>query len=105
MTKGNDDHAGLKSAYELALARLEGQGIEPPRQQGLPEDVQREMAEVRSRAEAKMAEMEILHRDRRQKAGGVLPPEEEDRARQERTAIEAKRDRELAAIRERASER
>jgi len=60
--------AGVKSAYERALERLSEQGIEPPRSGGLTEEVRRQIAAARQHTEAKLAELEILHRDRRRKA-------------------------------------
>jgi DNA helicase IV len=97
----NDKTSGMKSAYELALERLEKQGIERPREAALSEEVRERMAEVRRQAEAKLAELEILHRDR---VKGVWDPakrqeEEEDYVR-ERRRIEDERDRKLARLRE-----
>lgn len=98
MTK--DKASGMKSAYELALERLESQGIERPREDSLTDDVRRQMAEARQKAEAKTAELEILHRDRLAK---LAAPHEREEAKQEyrreRQRIEEKRDRELEKLR------
>ena len=54
----------MKSAYELALERLESQGIERPRQESLSEETRQRLNDVRQQAAAKLAELEILHLDR-----------------------------------------
>jgi len=57
----------LKSAYELALERLKdrdrAEGVAPKK--ALTAAQKREIAELRLKATAKFAELEILHRDRR----------------------------------------
>ncbi len=53
----------MKSAYELALERMEAQGIERPREEAIADEVKRAIAEARRVTEAKLAELEILHRD------------------------------------------
>lgn len=60
----SDKTRGMKTAYELALERLEAQGIEPPREERLSEPTKRAIAEARRLTEAKLAELEILHRDK-----------------------------------------
>lgn len=91
---------GMKSAYELALERLEGQGIERPREDALSAEVRDRMAEARRQAEAKLAEVEILHRDR---LAGMRDPterqQEEEDYRLERKRIETERDRKLEKLR------
>lgn len=91
---------GMKSAYEIALEKLERQGIERPDEGNLSEEVRQQMAEVRRQAEAKLAELEILHKDR---LAGLGDPsarqEEEEEYRQERRRIEAERDRQLDRLR------
>lgn len=88
-----DKAAGMKSAYELALERMEKQGIERPREETFSDEEREKIAEIRRRAEAKLAEMEILHKNslkteydpaKRQKA-------EEDYLR-DRRSIEEDRD-------------
>ena len=92
----------MKSAYELALERLDSQGIDRPRQGAVSEDTRREIAEVRQRAEAKLAELEILHRDRLKRLyePSARQAEEQD-YRRERQRIEEERDRKVDALRER----
>ena len=87
----------MKSAYELALERLERQGIERPQEGALSEAVREQMAEARRRAEARLAELEILHRDRLRK--GAEPAEEEEGYLRERRRIEEDRERALERLR------
>jgi hypothetical protein len=92
--------SGMKSAYELALERMERQGIERPREEGLGEEVQKKIAEARQQAEAKLAELEILHRDRiRTVYDPVKREEDEDNYRRERRRIEDDRDRKIEKLR------
>ena len=95
-----DRAAGMKSAYELALERLESQGIERPREAAVSEETRAQMAEVRRQAEAKLAELEILHRDSLRKAvDPAKAQEDEDNYRRERRRLEDERDRKLAKLR------
>ena len=90
----------MKSAYELALERLEQQGIKRPTDSQLTDEDRRQMADVRNRAEAKLAEVEILHRDRLAKSGDpVKRREEEEHYQLERRRIEEERDRRIESIR------
>ena len=90
----------MKSAYDLALERLEEQGIEPPREEGLAPETQRRIAEVRQKTGAKLAQLEILLKDRLRST-----PDPADRSlaeteyQAERQRLEAKRDREIEKIR------
>jgi MoxR-like ATPase len=97
--------AGVKSAYERALERLAEQGIEPPRAGGLAEDVRRQIAAARQQTEAKLAELEILHRDRRREAAtaeDLAKLDEEYVA--ERRRIEEGLERKVAKLRAPSSE-
>ena len=93
---GKDKGSGVKSAYELALERLEAQGIARPREEALSAAVQGEVAAIRQKAEARLAELEILHRDRLKKTYDpeARRQEEEDYLR-ERRRIEEDRDRQV----------
>ena len=95
-----DKASGMKSAYELALERLEKQGIERPREEGLSGEMKEQVAELRRQAEAKLAELEILHRDSLRKAFDPAKAQEaeEDYVR-ERRRIEEERDRKIAKLR------
>lgn len=78
----------MKSAYELALERLEAQGIERPREEALSEATKQAIADARRLAEAKLAELEILHRDKLAKlADPVKRAEQEEFYRLERNRI------------------
>jgi hypothetical protein len=90
----------MKSAYELALERLERQGIERPREQRFPPEALAEMDQIRRRCEAKVAELEILHRDRLAKARDpVARQQQEEDYLRERRRFEEERDRQLARLR------
>ena len=92
----------MKSAYELALERLESQGIERPREEALSDDERERVAEARRKAEAKIAEMEIMHRGRLAKLTDPAEREKEEKDfRHERQRVEERRDREIERIRER----
>jgi hypothetical protein len=79
---------GMKSAYELALERIEKQGIERPRE-GFSEEAREKIAEARRQAEAKLAELEILHKDRlRLERDPGKRMESEEEYRRERRRIE-----------------
>ena len=95
-----DKASGMKSAYELALERLEKQGIERPREEGLSADTQEKIAEVRRQAEARLAELEILHRDWLGKSDPLKRQEDEDNYVRERRRIEDDRDRKIEKLRE-----
>ena len=95
-----DKTTGMKSAYELALERLESRGIERPREDALSDEVRERMAEARRKAEAKVAELEILHRDRLAKlAEPAQREEEEEEFQRERRRIEERRDAEIEKLR------
>lgn len=95
-----DKASGMKSAYELALERLEKQGIERPKTEGLGEEVQQKISEARKQAEAKTAELEILHRDRLSRIGDPSKrQEEQDDYVRERRRIEDDLDRKIAKLR------
>jgi len=85
----------MKSAYELALERMEQDGIERPDEK-LSEETRSQVAEIRNQAEARLAELEILHRDREQNASD--PVDEEEYLR-ERRRIETRRDEKIDALR------
>lgn len=96
-----DNAKGMKSAYELALERMEKQGIDRPRENSLNEQVREEMAEVRRRADAKVAELEILHKDRLAKMHDPAQRAEElQEFQHEKKRAEENRDRKLARLRE-----
>ena len=95
-----DKAAGMKSAYELALERMEKQGIDRPREETFKDEVRDQIAEARRKAEARLAELEILHKDRLK---AVYDPakrqEDEEEYVRERRRIEEDRDRKVEELR------
>jgi hypothetical protein len=95
-----DKAAGMKSAYELALERLEKQGIERPREETFGDELREKIADVRRKAEAKLAELEILHKNRLKT---IFEPakrqEEEEEYVRERRRIEDERERKIEELR------
>ena len=65
--------AKIKSAYDLALERLEADGIDKPREEDLDPAILERISEIRNKTEAKLAELEILHRDQRASAADPEP--------------------------------
>jgi hypothetical protein len=95
-----DKATGMKSAYELALERLEKQGIDRPREESLTAEAREKMAEARKKSEARLAELEILHKDRlKTMADPTQRKEEEEEYVRERRRIEDERDRKIAELR------
>jgi hypothetical protein len=92
-----DNASGMKSAYELALERLEKQGVERP--ESLSPETQEKIAEVRRQAEARLAEMEILHRDSLGRSNPMSRHDDEDNYVRERRRIEDDRDRKIEKLR------
>ncbi|MEO1085461.1 MAG: hypothetical protein AAFY88_14575 [Acidobacteriota bacterium] len=90
----------MKSAYELALERMESQGIERPDQQSLTDDDRARIQDIRQRAEARLAQLQIMHKERLAKLSSFGEREqEEEEYRIERRRIEDDRDGKLEAIR------
>jgi hypothetical protein len=91
---------GMKSAYELALERLEAQGVERPRESALTDATKQAIAEARRVTEARLAELEILHRDQLAKLGDAVEREaQEDHYRRDRERIESDGERAVARLR------
>lgn len=89
----------LKSAYEAALERLESQGIEAPDQSALSDEARQRVAEARRKAEAKRAELEILHRKALAEADAEERERAEERYVDERRRIDAELEREIERLR------
>lgn len=89
----------MKSAYELALERLDSQGIERPGE--LDEQTRQRIAGVRAKAEADLAKLEILHREQ---MAARPDPETARRAKEEyaidRRRLERRRDDAIARLRD-----
>ena len=96
----SDKTTGMKSAYELALERLDDQGIERPKEGGLDPEIQRQIADTRQRSEADLAKLEILLHDRLKASPD---PADQATARDEyasdRRRLEERRDREIEKLR------
>jgi len=102
---GEDKTSGIKSAYELALERLESQGIEPPRDRALAESTKQSIAEARRITESKLAELEILHRDQLARLADPAAREEaEANYLRDRRRIEADGERAVDRLRNAPSE-
>jgi hypothetical protein len=90
----------MKSAYELALERLASQGIEPPREEALTPAAREQVAELRKKSEAKIAELEILHRDALRKNPDPIAREKsEEEYLRERRRLEEDCERQVAKLR------
>jgi hypothetical protein len=95
-----DKAMGMKSAYELALERLEKRGIERPREESFGDERREKIAEARRKAEAKLAELEILHQNRlKTQHDPAKRQEEEDEYVRERRRIEDERERKIEELR------
>ena len=100
MADENESRSEMKSAYELALERLEEQGIERPREEGLESETREKIAEVRRICKAKLAEIEILLKDHLNTSLELAERQEaEERYLRERSRLEQKRDTEIEALR------
>ncbi len=90
----------MKSAYELALERMEKQGIERPREESFSDELREKIAEARRKAEARIAELEILHKNRlKTMMDPMKRQEEEEEYVRERRRIEEDRDRKIEELR------
>lgn len=90
----------MKSAYELALERMEKQGIERPREESFGDELREKIAEARRKAEAKLAELEILHKDSlKTNYDPAKRQEAEEEYRRERRRIEDDRERTIEKLR------
>jgi hypothetical protein len=98
-----DKTTGMKSAYELALERMEKQGIERPREETFSDEAREQIAEARRKAEASLAELEILHKDRLKT---IYDPakrqEEEEEYLRDRRRIEEQKERKIEDLRGKA---
>jgi hypothetical protein len=98
-----DKTTGMKSAYELALERMEKQGIERPREETFSDEARELIAEARRKAEASLAELEILHKNRLKT---IYDPakrqEEEEEYLRDRRRIEELRERKVEELRGKA---
>ncbi|HEY0513247.1 MAG TPA: hypothetical protein VGH73_15165 [Thermoanaerobaculia bacterium] len=90
----------MKSAYELALERMEKQGIERPRQETFGDELREKIAEARRKAEARLAELEILYKDHlKTNYDPAKRQEAEEEYVRERRRLEDERDRKIEELR------
>jgi hypothetical protein len=95
-----DRAANMKSSYQLALDRLEKQGIERPREETFSEELRVKITDERRKADARLAELEILHKDRLKSMYDPAKREEEEADYvRERRRIEEDRDRKIGELR------
>jgi hypothetical protein len=96
-----DDKAkGMKSAYELALERLAAQGLDDPGARALTDEQKRAIADARALTKSKLAELEILHRDKMAKLSDpVKRDEQEEFYRLEKERLESDGEKRVAKIR------
>ena len=95
-----DRAANMKSSYQLSLERLEKMGIERPREETFTEELRIKITEERSKADARLAELEILHKDRLKSMYDPAKREEEEADYvRERRRIEEDRDRKIGELR------
>jgi hypothetical protein len=98
-----DDDAPLKSAYELAMERLRAKDRKAGIEESKPlTSAQKErIAELRQEARAKLAELEIMRRDKLAETQG--DPEKiaevEEHFQVDRRRVESARDEKIAAVR------
>jgi hypothetical protein len=98
-----DKTTGMKSAYELALERMEKQGIERPREETFSDEARELIAEARRKAEASLAEIEILHKNRlKTMYDPAKRQEEEEEYLRDRRRIEDQRERKVEELRGKA---
>ena len=88
----------MKSAYERALEKLEKSGIAAPRQDALDEEQRRRIEDQRSRHQAKLAELEILHR-KNLSTDPAKRAQEEENYRAEKQRLAGRLEREIERIR------
>lgn len=100
MASSNGSSSRLKSAYETALERLEAEGIAAPDETALSAETREAVATARRKAEAKRAELEILHR---KELAATVEPGDRDRLEKryvaERRRIDADLEREIERLR------
>lgn len=92
-----------KSALEIAMEKLKQRDRESGEKAPavLTGAQKRAIADIRSKGEARLAEVEILFRSNRESAGGEADATQrlEEEYRRERRRIEEKREAEIAAVR------
>lgn len=88
----------MKSAYERALEKLESRGITAPQEDALDEEQRRLIEDQRSRHQAKLAELEILHK-KNLSTDPAKRAQEEENFRAEKQRLAGRLEREIGRIR------
>lgn len=88
----------MKSAYERALEKLESRGIAAPQEDALDEEQRRRIEDQRSRHQAKLAELEILHQ-KNLSTDPAKRAQEEENYRAEKQRLAGRLEREIGRIR------
>ncbi|MCY3966892.1 MAG: hypothetical protein OXG83_17915 [Acidobacteria bacterium] len=88
----------MKSAYERALEKLESRGIAAPQEDALDEEQRRLIEDQRSRHQAKLAELEILHK-KNLSTDPAKRAQEEENFRAEKQRLAGRLEREIGRIR------
>lgn len=97
----SDENTKLKSAYELALERLQAEDRKEGRShRALSEDQKTRIREMREEARAKLAELEILHRKNLAGAAPDAVAEIEQHYQIDRERVESRMESEIRKIKE-----
>ncbi len=92
----------MKSAYELAMERLEKESPSGP---PLTEEQKKELAEINQKFEARIAERKILAENEKQSASSYQEYQEiEENLRNDIQRLESERDQEKEKVRKRGSD-
>ncbi len=88
----------MKSAWERALEKLDDAGIDRPDHESISDELRAQLETVRSRADAQLAELEIMFK-KTQVTTDPAYQQLEANYQRDRQRVESKRDRDLAKLR------
>ena len=99
--------SGLKSAWELSLARSEKLVPELKNKKEITEEQKKKISDIRMEYKAKIADKDVMLQDKLRKLHDQIPPEEMQHARvelqkefaEEKKAYEDKMEKEIESIR------
>ena len=89
----------MKSAWERALEKLDDAGIDRPDQTAVSDEAREQLNAVRSKAEAQLAELEIMFKKAQATNDPTALEELSKNYQGDRDGIESKRDTDLQRIR------
>lgn len=89
----------MKSAWEKALEKLDDAGIDRPDPSNLSDELRGQLSEVRKKAEARLAELQIMHTKNLTTADSSEYQEIEKNYQVDRERIEFRRDRDVKKLR------